>query len=437
MAPARAWPRLPLVEVLIAARAVAGHAGSGVDLPGGAASSVPRAIRPSAIAGLGGVAAAVEPELNRSGSKVGWAIFRDDTHPTQGWSNRGQWMAPGLLGTGEPNFDSRMAVDSVTGLLRIYSDNPSGPPATRPFGDDVLIPLSARLAPGAFLRGTSPRVEWIFAARRVITRFDQAQNPVPTTSDELEVAVFVRPIDRAIPVPRRNRAQTADWARLGRAVSLSDVLRGAETSAQGGTPAITSGEARVPVAVRPSTGLPSGNGQGLYAVPFTVPLKDYEFDDTNQGVTADDRDRLQIDLPASSALLVMLSQVGQRFVDGRGNVYRVRGVSSADPTIVLVEPRVSSAIRRSRELGELVASPTIRPPSRSSGSSHEKAARRAHAVLAFTLLELLVAVGASVPTLPGPASSRPRATRSPRGVAAYFNSYAAMIQPHTRRTSRR
>lgn len=298
-------------------------------------------------------------ELNRSGSKVGWAIFRDDTHPTQGWSNRGQWMAPGLLGTGEPNFDSRMAVDSVTGLLRIYSDNPSGPPATRPFGDDVLIPLSARLAPGAFLRGTSPRVEWIFAARRVITRFDQAQNPVPTTSDELEVAVFVRPIDRAIPVPRRNRAQTADWARLGRAVSLSDVLLGAEISAQGGTPAITSGEARVPVAVRPSTGLPSGNGQGLYAVPFTVPLKDYEFDDTNQGVTADDRDRLQIDLPASSALLVMLSQVGQRFVDGRGNVYRVRGVSSADPTIVLVEPRVSSAIRRSRELGELVASPTI------------------------------------------------------------------------------
>ncbi len=296
-------------------------------------------------------------DLNRTGANAGWGIFQDDADQDDGWSNRGQWMVPGLLGAGEPDFDSRMYVDSATGQLRILSDNPNGPNAD-PFGDDILIPLSSRLGPAPFVRGASPRVEWIMAARRIITEVDDQDDLLPTTTDELEVAVFVRAIDRGIQVPRRDRSDKADWARYGRTINLSDVLLAGEIAFNRGKPAVRASEARVPVAVRPTTGVPTGNGQGVYAVPFTVALKDYVFDDTNAGTLVDDRDRLQLDLPQSSPLLQLISQPGQKIIDGRGNIYTVRGATT-DPTIIRIDPPVPPSITQSLDISDLVASPTI------------------------------------------------------------------------------
>lgn len=298
-------------------------------------------------------------ELNRTGTDKGWGIFQDDDDQQTGWSNLGQWMLPALVGTGEPNFNSRLSVDATTGLMRIHSENPTGPAATDPFGDDVLIPLSSRLGPAPFVRGATPRVEWIMAARRLITERDNNSRPLPTPTDELEIAVFVRPIDRGIQVPRRDRADTADWARLGRAINLSDVILANEIAANGLRPAVRASEARVAVAVRGTTGVPTGNGQGLYATLFGVPLKDYVFDDTNPSQD-DDRSRLQLGFSGSSPLIDVVAQFGQRLVDARGNVYTVRGsTGTGASTVLLIDPPVPTSISQSKDVGPLVASPVI------------------------------------------------------------------------------
>jgi hypothetical protein len=300
-------------------------------------------------------------DLNVVGDEVGWGIFQDDDDQNDGWSNLGQWMTPALVAPGDPDPESRMAIDPSTSRLRIISEDP-GPQPNDPFGDDVMIPLSARLGPGAFLRGANPRVEWVFAARRIITQVDAQNDPLPTDRDELEVVVFVRPIDRAIQVPRRERTNKALWATLGRSLNLSDVLLANEIAAGGGTPGIRAAEARLPVALSVRTDTPSNNGTGYYAVPYTFPLKDYPFDDTNSGPGSadDDRDRLQLDLAAGDPRLLLTRQIGQRLVDRRGNVYTVRGVTgSGGSTIVLIDPPVPASIAGSLEISELVASPVV------------------------------------------------------------------------------
>lgn len=312
---------------------------------------------------LGSVESALRSNLalNRRGPNVGWGIFQDDADQDDGWSRFGQWMTPVLLGPGEPQIPSRMFVDQATGLLRIVSDDPVGPSSTNPFGDDVLIPQSARLGPAPFVRGSTPRVEWIMAARRIITHVDLQNRLLPTDTDELEVVVFVRAIDRGIQVPRRDRKLKSEWARLGRAMNLSDVLlRNEPALYQGNQPEASASEARVPVAVRQNTGAPTGNGQGLYAVPFTFALKDYQFDEAvPNNVRDDDRDRLQIDLPTNSPLLPLISQPGQKLVDGRGNIYTVRGAVAGNASIVLIDPPVPSSIVSSLDISPLVANPTI------------------------------------------------------------------------------
>jgi len=309
---------------------------------------------------LGSVEAALRAnlELNRRGNQVGWGILQDDDNQNNGWSPEGQWQVPEVTGGGDPTGDSRMSVNGSTGLLRFHSENSSGRPANLyPNGDDILIPQSARLGPGAFLRGANPRVDWILGARRVITRVDKTNQPLPTDTDEIEVVVFVRPIDRGIQVPRRDRDTKPDWARFGRSINLSDVILQREIAFNGGRPGAKTSEARVAVGVRPNDLAPTGDGRGQYAAPFTFELSDYQFDDTAPGPT--NRDRLQIALPANSPLLRIISQPGQRIVDARGTVYRVRGYSSADPRVVLIDPPVADSVTDSEDLSKMVASPVI------------------------------------------------------------------------------
>lgn len=302
-------------------------------------------------------------ELSRRGDKVGWGILQDDDNQNNGWSKDGEWQTPEVVGGNEPNGNSRLSVDGQTGLLRFHSDQPTGN-ARDPFGNDILIPQSARLGPGAFLRGANPRVDWILAARRVITKVDINGEPLPTDTDEIEVVVFVRPIDRAIQVPRRDRTNKADWAQFGRTINLSDVILQREIVWNNQQRAgATTNEARVAVGVRPQDMQPTNDGRGNYAAPFTFELQTYDFDETDPGQSGQPpkllRDRLQVDLPANSPILRVISQPGQRIVDARGTVYRVRGRLQQDPRVILIDPPVASYIESSEDLSRMVASPVV------------------------------------------------------------------------------
>lgn len=156
--------------------------------------------------------------------------------------------------------------------------------------DPTLIPVSARLYPPPY-SGNTPRFIWDFVMRR-------------TPADQIEIAVFVRPIDSGIRVPA--------------GFSLSDVLTGNR---------VASSEFRLPITVD-STGIPAGNGlpTNRYAVPLEMAV-----------LVPDERlDHLQLTgAPGSNTDLTtsrsLLAQVGQRFVDNLGVVRTVIGVSEATP----------------------------------------------------------------------------------------------------------
>ncbi|MEZ6233972.1 MAG: prepilin-type N-terminal cleavage/methylation domain-containing protein [Phycisphaerales bacterium] len=294
-------------------------------------------------------------DLSEPGQGKGWGILQDDDQ----WSEEGYWEVPAYLGgSSEPNSSSRMGLNALTGELVFLSDNPSGP-SNDPRGDNVSIPLSARLSPGAFLRGADPRVDWVLAARRVLTQRNASSQLVPTDQDDLEVAIFLRPIDRAIQVPRRERRDQAAWGTLGRTLNLSDVILAAEIVAQGGKSELRTAEPRVPVGVN-QQGVPTGDGRGAYAIPFIAALENYQFDAGGLTVgTADDRNRLDLDGNESSLPARLLGQIGQKIVDGRGNIYTVVGVERADRTVLIIDPPVPLDVVNSLDISPLVASPVV------------------------------------------------------------------------------
>ncbi|MCA9288991.1 MAG: prepilin-type N-terminal cleavage/methylation domain-containing protein [Phycisphaerales bacterium] len=298
-------------------------------------------------------------DLNEPGQDKGWGILQDDASPSGGWSGDGTWQVPGYLGgSGEPTFASRMGVNAFSGELVFLSKNSSGP-NNDPRGDDVAIPLSARLSPGAFLRGADPRVDWVLAARRVLTQRDASSRLVPTDRDDLEIAIFLRPVDRAIQVPRRERRDQAAWGALGRMLNLSDVILAAEIVAQGGKSELRAQEPRVAVGVS-QQGVPTGDGRGVYAIPFVAVLEDYQFDAGGLTIgTADDRNRLDLDYQASSLEARLLGQIGQKIVDGRGNIYTVVGVERGDRSVLIIDPPVPLDVVNSLDISPLVASPVV------------------------------------------------------------------------------
>jgi prepilin-type N-terminal cleavage/methylation domain-containing protein len=156
--------------------------------------------------------------------------------PSWSWGSGGHVAGANYFGTGiitvgagkYLDFDCQVQTPDVDS----QSDNDK-------WDEPYFIPVTARLFPQPYT-GEQPRYVWDFIARRTRVGGD---------STGLELAVFIRRLDPRIRVPR------------GR--TLSDVL----------TPGrVSSSEFRFPVAMDPATGLPSGDGVGVYSVPMTLPV---------------------------------------------------------------------------------------------------------------------------------------------------------------------
>jgi prepilin-type N-terminal cleavage/methylation domain-containing protein len=222
--------------------------------------------------------------------------------PTWAWGPSGHVVGSSYIGTGVISvgagkyldFDCIVQTPDVDSL----SDNDK-------WDEPYFIPVTARLFPQPFT-GEEPRYVWDFIARRTRVGGD---------STGLELAVFIRRLDPRIRVPR------------GR--TLSDVL----------TPGRVSGsEFRFPVAMDPATGLPSGDGVGVYSVPMTLPVI------VRSVIAGGSLDELVLDGGASSGERDLWRRVvatpGQILVDNLGNVVNVVRVPeqrTGEPLRVVVD----------------------------------------------------------------------------------------------------
>lgn len=239
------------------------------------------------------------------------------------WSRESQWMLPDDSGA--------FTLDGNDGRLTIQGFGS---------GRDVEIPVAERLFPAPFTRGVEPRFVWDIVARRI----PQGVNPStgwqsePTPSDPIELAIFVRRVETGIRVPDRLRSVVADRAKLGTRVRLSDVLVH--------TNEVRDVERRVPVGTRPD-GRAAGDGRPGYAQPFEVTIAPTPIYGSSPGQLPEDY--LAIRSP-TAAFRIAASQIGQKLLDSRGNVYTVRAIddsipAGSDVVIVQVDRPVASWIR--------------------------------------------------------------------------------------------
>lgn len=186
--------------------------------------------------------------------------------------------------------------------------DPDGSSDNDKWDEPYFVPVTARLFPQPFT-GEQPRYVWDFIPRR--TR-------VGADSTGLELAVFVRRIDPRIRVPRGK--------------TLSDVL----------TPGrVSSSEFRFPVATDPATGLPSGDGVGVYSVPMTLPVVVQSSGSLDEIVLGSSANGGQQDLWRR-----VVATPGQILVDNLGNVVNVVRVPEqrpGDPLRVVVDHLYSTA----------------------------------------------------------------------------------------------
>lgn len=263
------------------------------------------------------------------------------------WSRFGQWMTPSATPS-----QSHLMVDALTGELTVEVDGPN----------DVVLTMADRLFPAPFTRGTEPRYIWDFAARRIRTGTPPTalSDPLATVNDPIEIAVFLRRVDPGIAVPNRARKRgNTGRATKGLRLRLSDVL--SQDTTQLNLPA----EQRVAVGINPrqeiavGVGLPSNDGTGDYAVPFTMVLDDQRA----YGSVAPDIERNRLALQTGSSddkLRARLArQKGQKIVDRFGSVYTVLGVDEDDPSLLVIDPPVPEFVTDGGQLGPVVLSPQV------------------------------------------------------------------------------
>lgn len=229
------------------------------------------------------------PTASGPNDRMGWGV----------WLLNPNW-SPEATAAGGPGPDpdaylweppESVELNPLTGELRLEHS------ASDPFVP-VVIPVRDRLWPqrGA---GVDPQYVWDFTARRTPR--------VAGGPQQIQVALFIRPIDRGIRLP--SGLNTA--AVPARPWTLFEVV----TNATG----LPAGTSRLPVAVDPATGFPTNSGVGEYALLITI---DVDW-------VANRRDRLRlVDGTANEFLLA--KQPGQKLVDNLGNVYTVTGVDPAD-----------------------------------------------------------------------------------------------------------
>lgn len=216
-------------------------------------------------------------------------------------------------------------------------------------GEEQLVRVGDRLWPRPTQYNAGrPRLVWDFVARRVPTRFSTSGQVQPSVQDPVQIAIFVRPIDaRLLNLP--------DERRNGRLITLHDRLS---------NPAVPADRRRIAAAVQPGgpdAGRPTGDGFGAYGhiVSLEVDPSANYAPPGSPGVgsqLARDRVPLRVGGGADGVNFRQLARPGQRFVDGLGVVYTVRGANLADGYLI-VDPPVPGSVSSSRDLGEIVFVP--------------------------------------------------------------------------------
>lgn len=196
-------------------------------------------------------------------------------------------------------------------------------------GTPAIIPLAARLFPAPH-SGSEPRYVWDIMA--------QYGGP-----NAIDVFIFVRAIDPNI----RGTPGT----------TLSDLL----------APLNAAGDLLDPVAlavaVDSTTRMPTFNGRGVYSQPESLPLVNVTFNETDT-LRENDRNRLKLDATTAEEqkLANLAVRVNQRLVDGRGNVYTVKGIPKADAGsgyTVLIDPPVPAEFGEASELNRVYFMPQV------------------------------------------------------------------------------
>lgn len=242
-------------------------------------------------------------------SHLGWRLWRDNLQTgSNGFSPGGRWVVPGTSSA------FLLKPDPITGLATTISIANSSAPAQTA----IDIPLSARLYPPAYGETNEPRFVVDFAARRIMRDRDP-RNPKPTTRDAIELAIFVRPIDPTIRVPREKRATS--WSSN---ISLSDLLVARFGLPSGVQPVF-------PIGYDTAKNRLTRSGTGDASAPLMVlPLR------------LEDGKRLDlVRVEGDADLRGFLSKFGQRFVDSTGVVRTV--VEIVAPDVVRIDPPLSRA----------------------------------------------------------------------------------------------
>jgi prepilin-type N-terminal cleavage/methylation domain-containing protein len=303
--PARSGPSaargFTLVEVLIGVLVMAlGLLGLGAIIP-----VIVREQRIASDATLGVTAASdaralfdARPDFNPQNTGAGtvpvtaWNLWLDD----QRWSP--------LSGPGAFEFEPWGPELLPDGTLEFAIASTGGSPAFR-----ARLTVADRLWP---VGSRKPAFVWDMVARRLPG--EAAATPWPSPEmQQLQVAVFVRRLDQNIRVPAGS--------------TLFDVV-----TANAGI------NSRFPVAVDPSSGLPTNNGLGAYAQPIVTRASIGFISPGNV------RDRLVIS--GTQNEIDLASATGQKLVDNLGNVYTVRGVPETPSQAgeVVIEPPVPPSV---------------------------------------------------------------------------------------------
>lgn len=183
----------------------------------------------------------------------------------------------------------------------------------------ATIAVSDRLFPTPFATSTGPQFVWDFTVRRA-------------NADRYQVALFVRRVDPAIPLPAPSGASRP---------TLSNILTGI---GYGGSPS------RSPVAVGSTgaqKGMPTFNGGDEQGRPNYAGLRVIKaggikasIGPAGGGGVPDIATRkwLKLQPEASDANLIRLArQPGQKLIDNRGNVHTVLRLADDDANAVILE----------------------------------------------------------------------------------------------------
>lgn len=275
---------------------------------------------------------------------VGFTDFESDPDVTSD-----PWFVPGV--TDEYLPDEPPLVDLSTSqddpdyaVLDLDPDLP---------GDNYRF--TSRLIPPPFTVGAEPRFVW-----------DLALRASPTNPSAIEVAMFVRPIDPNIRVPRRNRGQDADERRDRSPMTLSDVLGWPVLGFEPYPNGLERTERRVPIVVD-GDGRPTLDGDvtrtdRVYSLPYVIEV---DVNATNRSgadgtlLVLDPREVVTQDGVDLSEPMRFIRIVGQRLLGDDGRVYEVTGIPEGEPNGVIVSPPMRTG--RFDADGQPAPRPFVRP----------------------------------------------------------------------------